>query len=188
VFVGSYVADTNGMVRAAAEIKLRCMMLGGAMVGLQVAALKQGLSGVINGVVNYELYLPEPTMQFDGTRELITRYRAVAATQGLDQLGFYVPPTTYAQLQVIEQSVTATNSLKDDDLAGHMRKATFKTVMGDIRFGKLGEWAEPRILMTQFQKVSGKEIAQFDQPGTQVILYPPDFKSGNLMQPFPLGG
>ena len=188
VFVGSYVADTNGMVRAAAEIKLRCMMFGGAMVGLQVAALKQGLSGVINGVVNYELYLPEPTMQFEGTRELITRYRAVAATQGLDQLGFYVPPTTYAQLQVIEQSVTATNSLKDDDLAGHMRKATFKTVMGDIRFGKLGEWAEPRILMTQFQKVSGKEIAQFDQPGTQVILYPPAFKSGNLMQPFPLGG
>ena len=188
VFVGSYVADTNGMVRAAAEIKLRCMMFGGAMVGLQVAALKQGLSGVINGVVNYELYLPEPTMQFEGTRELITRYRAVAATQGLDQLGFYVPPTTYAQLQVIEQSVTATNSLKDDDLAGHMRKATFKTVMGDIRFGKLGEWAEPRILMTQFQKVSGKEIAQFDQPGTQVILYPPEFKSGNLMQPFPLGG
>ena len=31
-------------------------------------------------------------------------------------------------------------------------------------------------------------IAQFDQPGTQVILYPPAFKSGNLMQPFPLGG
>jgi branched-chain amino acid transport system substrate-binding protein len=187
VFVGSYVADTNGLVRAAAEIKLRCMMFGGAMVGLQVAALKQGLSGVINGVVNYELYLPEPTMQFQGMRELITRYRAVAATQGLDQLGFYVPPTTYAQMQVIEQSITATNSLKDDDLAAHLRKATFKTVMGDIRFGKLGEWAEARILMTQFQKVSGKEIAQFDQTGTQVILYPPAFKSGNLMQPFPLG-
>ena len=118
VFVSSYVADTNGMVRAAAEIKLRCMMFGGAMVGLQVAALKQGLSGVINGVVNYELYLPEPTMQFEGTRELITRYRAVAATQGLDQLGFYVPPTTYAQLQVIEQSVTATNVVAAIPLEG----------------------------------------------------------------------
>jgi branched-chain amino acid transport system substrate-binding protein len=187
VFVGSYVADTNGLVRAAAEIKLRCMMFGGAMVGLQVAALKQGLSGVINGVVNYELYLPEPTMQFEGTRELITRYRAVAGSQGLDQLGFYVPPTTYAQMQVIEQSIIATKSLKDEELAAHLRKATFKTVMGDIRFGKLGEWAEPRILMTQFQKVSGKEIAQFDQTGTQVILYPPAFKSGNLLQPFPLG-
>jgi branched-chain amino acid transport system substrate-binding protein len=188
VFVGSYVADTSGLVRAAAEVKLKCTMFGGAMVGLQVAALKQQLSGVVKGVVNYELYLPEPTMQFQGTRELINRYRAVAGTQGLDQLGFYVPPTTYAQLQVIEQAVTATKSLQDDVLADYLRKNTFKTVMGDIRFGARGEWAEPRILMTQFQKVNGKELGQFDQTGTQVILYPEKFKSGQLATPFPIGG
>ena len=188
VFVGSYVADTSGLVRAAAEVKLKCTMFGGAMVGLQVAALKQQLSGVMNGVVNYELYLPEPTMQFQGTRELINRYRAVASAQGLDQLGFYVPPTTFAQLQVIEQAVTATKSLQDEVLADYLRKNSFKTVMGDIRFGARGEWAEPRILMTQFQKVNGKELGQFDQPGTQVILYPEKFKSGQLAAPFPLGG
>ena len=188
VFVGSYVADTSGLVRAAAEVKLKCTMFGGAMVGLQVAALKQQLSGVINGVVNYELYLPEPTMQFQGTRELINRYRAVASAQGLDQLGFYVPPTTFAQLQVLEQAVTATKSLQDEVLADYLRKNSFKTVMGDIRFGTRGEWAEPRILMTQFQKVSGKELGQFDQPGTQVILYPEKFKSGQLAAPFPIGG
>ncbi|MFZ9664652.1 MAG: amino acid ABC transporter substrate-binding protein [Limnohabitans sp.] len=188
VFVGSYVADTSGLVRAAAEVKLKCTMFGGAMVGLQVAALKQQLSGVINGVVNYELYLPEPTMQFQGTRELINRYRAVASAQGLDQLGFYVPPTTFAQLQVLEQAVTATKSLQDEVLADYLRKNSFKTVMGDIRFGARGEWAEPRILMTQFQKVNGKELGQFDQPGTQVILYPEKFKSGQLAAPFPLGG
>jgi branched-chain amino acid transport system substrate-binding protein len=188
VFVGSYVADTSGLVRAAAEVKLKCTMFGGAMVGLQVAALKQQLAGVVNGVVNYELYLPEPTMQFQGTRELINRYRAVAGPQGLDQLGFYVPPTTFAQLQVIEQAVTATKSLQDEVLADYLRKNTFKTVMGDIRFGARGEWAEPRILMTQFQKVNGKELGQFDQPGTQVILYPEKFKSGQLATPFPIGG
>ena len=188
VFVGSYVADTSGLVRAAAEVKLKCTMFGGAMVGLQVAALKQQLSGVINGVVNYELYLPEPTMQFQGTRELINRYRAVAGAQGLDQLGFYVPPTTFAQLQVIEQAVTATKSLQDEVLADYLRKNIFKTVMGDIRFGARGEWAEPRILMTQFQKVNGKELGQFDQAGTQVILYPEKFKSGQLVTPFPIGG
>ena len=188
VFVGSYVADTSGLIRAAAEVKLKCTMFGGAMVGLQVAALKQQLSGVINGVVNYELYLPEPTMQFQGTRELINRYRAVASAQGLDQLGFYVPPTTFAQLQVIEQAVTATKSLQDEVLADYLRKNSFKTVMGDIRFGARGEWAEPRILMTQFQKVNGKELAQFDQPGTQVILYPEKFRSGQLATPYPIGG
>jgi hypothetical protein len=42
--------------------------------------------------------------------------------------------------------------------------------------------------MTQFQKVNGKELGQFDQPGTQVILYPEKFKSGNLITPYPIGG
>ena len=188
VFVGSYVSDTSGLVRAAAEVKLKCTMFGGAMVGLQVAALKQALSGVINGVVNYELYLPEPTMQFEGTKEVIARYRTVAASQGLDPLGFYVPPTVYAQLQVVEQSVEATRSLNNDVLANHIRKTTFKTVAGDVKFGAKGEWAEPRILMTQFQKVNGKDLSQFDKAGTQVILYPEKFKSGQVITPFPMGG
>ena len=109
-------------------------------------------------------------------------------TCALPILGFYVPPTTFAQLQVIEQAVTATKSLQDDVLADYLRKNTFKTVMGDIRFGARGEWAEPRILMTQFQKVNGKELGQFDQAGTQVILYPEKFKSGQLVTPFPIGG
>jgi branched-chain amino acid transport system substrate-binding protein len=182
------VADTSGLVRAAAEVKLKCTMFGGAMVGLQVAALKQALSGVINGVVNYELYLPEPTMQFEGMKEVIARYRKVASSQGLDPLGFYVPPTTYSQLQVIEQSIMATQSLDNNVLANHIRKTTFKTVAGDIRFGPRGEWAEPRILMTQFQKVQGKDLEQFDRPGTQVILYPEKFKSGQVITPYPIGG
>jgi branched-chain amino acid transport system substrate-binding protein len=58
--------------------------------------------------------------------------------------------------------------------------------MGDIKFGAMGEWAEPRILMTQFQKVNGKDLAQFDKAGTQVIIYPEKFKSGNVLTPFPL--
>lgn len=188
VFVGSYVADTSGLVRAAAEVKLKCTMFGGAMVGLQVAALKQALSGVINGVVNYELYLPEPTMQFEGIKDVIAKYRKVASSQGLDPLGFYVPPTTYSQLQVVEQSIQATQSLDNNVLAHHIRKTTFKTVAGDIRFGARGEWAEPRILMTQFQKVQGKDLNQFDRPGTQVILYPEKFKSGQVITPYPIGG
>ena len=188
IFAGSYVADSSGLIRAAAEIKLKATMFGGAMVGLQVAALKQQLSGVINGLVNYELYLPEPSMQFPGMKEMIARYRAATAGQGLDALGFYVPPTTYAQMQVLEQAITTTKSLKDDVLAEHIHKTTFKTVAGDVKFGPDGEWAEPRILMTQFQKVNGKELGQFDQPGTQVILYPEKFKSGNLITPFPIGG
>ena len=32
--------------------------------------------------------------------------------------------------------------------------------------------------------ISGNDIAQFKQPGKQVILYPPELKSGDLIEPF----
>jgi branched-chain amino acid transport system substrate-binding protein len=91
----------------------------------------------------------------------------------------------FSGMQVIEQAVTAVGSVDNDKLADHMHKAKFSTVLGDIQFGADGEWTQGRILMTQFQKVKGNGLEQFDKPGTQVILYPPEFKSGDLQYPFP---
>jgi branched-chain amino acid transport system substrate-binding protein len=72
----------------------------------------------------------------------------------------------------------------DAKLADHIRKSTFQTVVGDIRFGDRGEWAEPRILLIQYQGIVGNDVEQFKQPGKQVILDPPQFKSGELKVPF----
>jgi branched-chain amino acid transport system substrate-binding protein len=61
-----------------------------------------------------------------------------------------------------------------------MRQKRFSTIVGEISFNTRGEWTQPQILMTQFQHVNGNDLAQFDRTGTQVILYPPKFKSGDL--------
>ncbi len=53
-----------------------------------------------------------------------------------------------------------------------------------MKFGSLGEWEKTRILTIQYQHISGNDIAQFKQPGKQVILYPPELKSGDLIEPF----
>jgi branched-chain amino acid transport system substrate-binding protein len=184
VFVASYPPDSVGIVRAANEVGLKSMMFGGAMVGLQNAAMRQALGNALNGIVNYELYNAEPTVQSPGVKELLTKYRTVAAAEGVDTLGFYLPPTTYATMQIIEQAVKATNSLDSAKLAAYMHATTFKTVNGDIRFGANGEWAEPRILMTQFRNVTGNDVSQFNEIGKQVILYPEKYKSGTVAVPF----
>jgi hypothetical protein len=41
-------------------------MLGGGMIGLQFAELKAHLGPLLNGIVAYDLYAPEPTMTFPG--------------------------------------------------------------------------------------------------------------------------
>jgi branched-chain amino acid transport system substrate-binding protein len=87
-------------------------------------------------------------------------------------------------MQILEEAIKASNSLDDAKIADYIRKTTFKTVVGDIKFGARGEWAEPRILLAQYHGVVGNDIEQFKQPGKQVILHPPRFKSGELKVPF----
>ncbi|MBO0758623.1 MAG: amino acid ABC transporter substrate-binding protein [Bradyrhizobiaceae bacterium] len=188
VFVGSYPPDGAGIVRAALEAKLKTAMFGGGMVGFQLAALKQQFGTSLNGLVNYELFVREPTMRFPGIDQFIAEYRKRAAGAGVDQLGFYIPPFTYAALQVLEQAIIGSGNIEDEKLAAYMHQKRFSTIVGEISFNARGEWTQPQILMTQFQHVNGNDLAQFDQTGTQVILYPPTFKSGDLIYPFPPDG
>ena len=71
-----------------------------------------------------------------------------------------------------------------DKLAKHMHEASFDTIVGKIKFGEDGEWAGPRILTIQYQNIEGHGMEQFTEPGHQVILYPPDLKSGELRYPY----
>ncbi|KAA0970411.1 ABC transporter substrate-binding protein [Aureimonas fodinaquatilis] len=185
VFVASYPPDSAGMVRAVREVGLdNVKLFGGGMIGLQSAALKSQLGASLNGVVSYDLYAPEPTMKFPGVEEFLVRYREQATPQGIDPLGFYIAPLAYAELQILGQAVEETQSLDDEKLAEYIRSTEFKTIGGDISFGERGEWAQPRILWVQYQGVSGNSIEQFMEPGRQVILYPDQFKSGELKYPF----
>jgi len=184
VFVASYPADTAGMMRAVQEQGLSAKMFGGPMVGLQYGSIKQQMGERLNGIVDYELYVHEPTMNFPGVDTFIKEYQARAKAAGTDPLGFYVPPLVYATFQVLEQAVEGSGSLDQDKLAQYMHATTFETIMGDIKFGSDGEWAESRILTIQYQGVKGNDLAQFEKPGVQVILDPPAYKTSTLKYPY----
>lgn len=184
VFVASYPADTVGIIRTAHEIKLEPKMFGGAMVGTQYTAIKQQLGSALNGIVSFEQYVPEPTVKFPGIEQMLKTYQAKAAEQGVDALGYYVPAFVYSALQVLGEAVIGTKGVDQQKLIAHIRASTFKTVIGDVKFGPGGEWVEPRIFAVQFRDVKGGDVQQFTQPGKAVIISPPAYKSGDLAYPY----
>jgi len=180
----SYPLDSVGMVKAMNEIGFKPKMWGGAMVGLQATTFKTQLGPLLNGIVNYETWIPAPTMQFPGSMELLRKYQARAAAEGVDPLGYYMPVWAYAYLQVLGDAIAAVKSLDDEKLADYLRKTTFKTVVGDVKFGAKGEWAEERMLLIQFQNVKDSSVDAFRDLSTEVILYPPQYKSGDVIYPY----
>ena len=184
VLLASYPPDSVGMVRAATEIGLKTQLFGGAMVGMQYASLITQLSEKLNRVVNYHFFVPSPKMNFPGIDEFLKKYQAQAKDAGVDPLGFYQPPFAYAAMQVLQQAITATGSLNDDKLAAYIHGNSFNTIVGEIRFNDLGEWANARTLMIQFQGIQGQGLEQYLTGHRQVIVYPAEYKEGDLEQPF----
>jgi branched-chain amino acid transport system substrate-binding protein len=184
VFVASYPPDSVGMVRASNELGLKTRMFGGGMIGLAFTPIKAQLGPLLNGIVAYDVYVPEPTMKFPGTEDFLKRYHTQAVAKGVDPLGYYLPPFAYSELQILGEAITKVGSLDDKKIAEYIHKTAFKTIVGDVKFASNGEWEKGRVLFVQYQGVKGNDVNQFSQVGKQVILYPPEYKSGKLIYPY----
>jgi branched-chain amino acid transport system substrate-binding protein len=185
LLIASFPLDSAGMVRAINELGYTPKLVGGAMVGPQSPAMQTQLGPLLNGFTDFTFWLPAKTMQFPGALDFIKRYQAKAAAAGVDPLGYFLAPFAYADLQVLGQAVTDTKSLDNGKIAEDFHSATFHTVVGDVKFGKDGEWAVPRIIQTQFHDIAGNGIEQFrDVEKTQTIVTPQEYKTGNLIYPY----
>jgi branched-chain amino acid transport system substrate-binding protein len=184
ICIASYPPDSVGLIRAANEIGIKPRIFGGAMIGLGFTPIKLQLGPLLNGIVNYETYVPEPTMKFPGVDEFLKAYQEKAPAAGVDLHGFFLPPFAYSQMQVLAQAVTAAGSIDQAKIAAELRKGTFNTIVGEIKFGPNGEWQKNRTLTIQFQGIQPGDVNQFKQPGRQVILHPDESKSGTLIEPY----
>src|SRR5258707_4147708 len=186
VYVASYPPDSAGILRAVNEIGIGddVKLFGGGMVGLQFAAVMANLGSLLNGVVNYNTWLPEPNMYFDGTTPLFETSTKRAVEAKVDPLGYYLAPFGYASGQLIEQAIKSVGSLDQKALAKYLRENTHKTIVGPIAFAADGERKESATLQAQFRGIVDKNIEQFRTPGKQVILFPANLKSGDLVSPF----
>ncbi|WP_127090516.1 amino acid ABC transporter substrate-binding protein [Aquabacter cavernae] len=186
VFVCSYPPDSSALVRGLSEVGVgdSVKLFGGGMVGPQYAANLQALGPALNGIVNFNLFVPEPTMVTPQVTSFLERYTAIAVPEKLDPLGFYIPPFYYVAGQLIAQAVKGAGSTDSAAMAAYLHANPTPTLVGNAQFNEMGDWTERRVLMTQFQGIKGNDIEQFRQPGRQVILDPSALKSGDLIQPF----
>lgn len=184
VFVASYPGDSVGFVNAAHEIGLgsQLKMFGGGMVGLQFTPIMVNLGSKLNGIVNYNTYVPG--MKAEGIEDFFKRYTPRAIEEKVDPLGYYLPPFNYAIGQMLEQAVNATKSIDDKKLSDYLHKNTMKTIVGDIRYDAMGERANQRVLTVQLRGIKDKDTDQFRSPARQVILHPAADKTGNLIAPY----
>ncbi len=57
-------------------------------------------------------------------------------------------------------------------------------MVGEVRFAPNGEWAVGRPLYVQYQGIQGHDLDAWRRPGKAVVLYPPEWASGKLREPF----
>jgi branched-chain amino acid transport system substrate-binding protein len=184
IYVASYPSDSVGMVNAFHEIGLKARLVGGNMVGLQTTSIKTQLGPKMNGLVNYNFWIPTPSTTNPEIMAFLDRYQVQAAKEGVDLLGYYLPPFAYAYLQVVGDAVKGAGTLDQDKLAAYIHAHPFHTILGDISFGADGDWTEAKIVFEQFHDVKSNDVDQFRGGKAERILEPLSMRSGTLVEPY----
>jgi branched-chain amino acid transport system substrate-binding protein len=184
VFAAGYPPDTVGLIRAANEFGLKTKMFGGPLVGLASATIKVQLGPLLNGFVANELWLPSPKLDFPGVQQMLDKYQARAPVLGTDPLGYTFPIFSYAAAQVLGEAVEGTKSLDAEKLAAYLHEHSFTTVAGAFKFSADGEWDHERVLWTQFQRLTDSSIEQFRNGRREIVVWPAEYKTGDLIYPY----
>jgi branched-chain amino acid transport system substrate-binding protein len=184
VIVCSYPLSSVGIVQSANELGYKPKMIGGAMVGLQATVFKDRLKSKLNGIINYETWVPSPKLMAPAAA-FFKIYQARAPGEGIDALGYYLGGWGYADFQLIGQAIEGAKSIDDDKLAEYFRTHEFKTIMGDIRFGKNGEWTKSEMLQVQYHDITdAANLETWRGMSYQTVLTPADQKTGNVIYPY----
>jgi branched-chain amino acid transport system substrate-binding protein len=181
----SYPLSSVGLIQSANELGLKPKMMGGAMVGLQATAFKDKLKSKLNGIVNYETWVPSTKLMAPAA-DFFKKYQARAAGEGVDPLGYYLGGWGYAYLQVLQQAVEGAKSINDDKIADYLRSHAFTTIMvADVKFGKNGEWTKSGMLQVQYHDLTdGANLETWRGMSYQTVLTPADVKTGNIIYPY----
>ena len=181
----SYPLSSVGLLQSANELGFKPKMMGGAMVGLQATVFKDKLKSHLNGVVNYETWVPSPKLMAPAA-DFFKTYQSRAAGLGIDPLGYYLGGWGYAYFQVLQQAIEGTKSINDDKLADYMRSHAFNTIMAQgIKFGKNGEWTKSAMLQVQYHGITdAANLETWRGMSYQTVVTPADEATGKVIYPY----
>jgi branched-chain amino acid transport system substrate-binding protein len=184
VIVCSYPLSSVNMVQAVREANYEPKMIGGAMVGLQATVFKNKLGPKLNGIVNYETWVPSEKMMAPAA-DFFKKYQEQAKAAGVDPLGYYLGGWGYAYIDMLGKAVEATKSVNDDKIADWLRKTTHKTIMGDWSYGANGEWTKSGMMQVQYHGIKeGAGLDMWKGMSYQTVLTPKDLATGKVVYPY----
>jgi len=184
VIVCSYPLGSVGIVQAVRELNYKPKIIGGAMVGLQATVFKQKLGSKLNGIINYETWVPSDKMMKPAV-EFFKKYQAKAGAEGVDPLGYYLGGWGYAYANLLGEAITGSKSIEDNKIADWLRKNTHKTIMGDWSYGPGGEWTKSSMMQVQYHDIKeGAGLETWKGMSYQTVLTPADLKTGDVIYPY----
>ena len=184
VVICSYPLSSVGLTLAINEANYKPKMIGGAMVGLQATVFKNKLGPKLNGIINYETWVPSEKMMAPAA-EFFKKYQTRAAAEGADPLGYYLGGWGNAYISVLGEAVGGAKSTVDDKVADYLRNHEFKTIMGNWRYGANGEWTKSGFLEVQYHDIAeGAGLETWRGMSYQTVLTPADEKAGAVIFPY----
>jgi branched-chain amino acid transport system substrate-binding protein len=185
VVICSYPLSSVGIVTAATELNYAPKMFGGAMVGLQATVFKDKLKSKLNGIVNYETWVPSPKL-LAPAKAFFEKYQERAKAAGVDPIGYYLGGWGYAYFQLLGEAVAGAKTLDDIKIAEYMHSHSFTTIMNEnLSFNADGEGTKASTLQVQYHGLT--DAANLDTwrgMSYQTVLTPADQKTGDLIYPY----
>jgi branched-chain amino acid transport system substrate-binding protein len=167
IFQTGLYNDTVLFVRAAAQQSMKAKLVA---IGIAAAGQSQFVPSVGADVVEGMVFATgwDPRLKTHQNQEFVKGFQG--------EKGF-VPPYTaahaFARWQILEQAINATKSLDNEVLRNHIASATFRTVIGEVRYNAEGYRSPADTVVIQFQK------------GNPVIVWPKSDATGSLIYPMP---
>ncbi len=184
VILCSYPLSSVGLVLAVREANYKPKIIGGAMVGLQATVFKSKLGPKLNGIINYETWVPSEKMMAPAAA-FFKKYSEKAGAAGVDPLGYYLGGWGYAYISLLGNAIEGSKSIEDDKIADWLRKNGAKTIMGNWTYGPGGEWTKTGMMQVQYHGIKeGAGLETWKGMSYQTVLTPADLSTGKVVYPY----
>ena len=180
VIICSYPLSSVGIVNTVNELNYKPKMIGGAMVGLQATVFKQRLGAKLNGIVNYETWVPSEKLMAPAAA-FFDKYQARAGAEGVDPLGYYLGGWGYAYLSALGRRSPAPRASRTTRSPTTSAR-TLQDHHGRLGYGPGGEWTKSGMMQVQYHDI--KEGETWRGMNYQTVLTPAENKTGTLIYPY----
>ena len=136
------------------------------MVGLQATVFKKRLGAKLNGIVNYETWVPSEKMMAPARASSSRSTRRAPAPKASIRSATISAAGAMPTSACSGEAIEGAKSIEDDKIADYIRKTTFKTIMGDWSYGPGGEWTKSGMMQVQYHgiKRAARDLAGHELP------------------------